>query len=360
MKRVILLFFLIPFMLSCQQTDQESFSIHRGTNVSHWLSQSSRRGGERLAWFTEADMDLIASLGYDHIRLPVDEEQLWDESGNRVDEAFNLLHDAIGWALDRDLKVVVDLHIVRAHHFNKAERPLWTDPASQESFVRLWEELSYELSGYAVHDVAYELMNEAVADNPDDWNKLIQRTHAAIRKLEPERKIIIGSNQWQSVNTFVDLVIPENDPNIILSFHFYHPLVLTHYRASWTKVGEYNGPVHYPGKVVPDSALRLLPEDLRVEVAWWSGVYTIDSMRQEIMKPVEYAARHSLPLYCGEFGCLPTVPEADRLAWYVDVVDVLEENDIAWSHWDYKGGFGIIDQQGTRNQSLIRALLGDH
>lgn len=44
------------------------FSVRRGTNISHWLSQSRRRGEERARFFTEEDMTLIARLGYDHVR----------------------------------------------------------------------------------------------------------------------------------------------------------------------------------------------------------------------------------------------------------------------------------------------------
>jgi len=91
----------------------KGFEIRRGTNISHWLSQSTRRGEERARFFTEKDVELIASLGFDHIRLPVDEEQLWDEAGNKEPEAFALLHSAIGWAQTNKLRIIVDLHILR-------------------------------------------------------------------------------------------------------------------------------------------------------------------------------------------------------------------------------------------------------
>jgi endoglucanase len=54
--------------------------------------------------------------------------------------------------------------------------------------------LSQALIKYPVEDVAYELMNEPVADDPEDWNKLVEKAVAIIRKTEPKRKIVIGSN----------------------------------------------------------------------------------------------------------------------------------------------------------------------
>src|SRR4051794_2085831 len=56
--------------------NQSVFSIKRGTNIAHWLSQSEKRGQERAEFFTKKDIDFIKSAGFDHIRLPVDEEQL--------------------------------------------------------------------------------------------------------------------------------------------------------------------------------------------------------------------------------------------------------------------------------------------
>lgn len=343
-----------------QETNEHSinfFYIKRGVNISHWLSQSDRRGEDRKAFITKSDIDLIAAIGYDHIRLPIDEEQMWDEEGNRETEAFELLHNGIQWALENELKVIVDLHILRSHYFNAKEKPLWTDPAEQDKFIRLWEQLSEELMQYSVDDVAYELMNEAVADDPDDWNKLLSRGIEAIRNTEPDRKIVVGSNRWQGVETFPDLNVPENDENIILSFHFYTPFLLTHHTASWTKIGEYTGPVHYPGKSIKEEDLKGLPEDLLSQIKNFNHVYTKDTLEKLIQIPVNYANNHQLQLYCGEWGCLPEAPKEDRMQWYADMRSILENHSIAWANWDYKGSFGVVDREGNKHDELIEVLL---
>lgn len=333
------------------------FDIRRGVNISHWLSQSGRRGAEREAFFTRADVEAIAGFGYDHIRLPIDEEQMWDEAGNKETRAFELLHAAIGWAIESNLRVIVDLHIIRSHHFNVPENPLWTDRAEQLKFVKLWRQLSDELKDYPLDMVAYELMNEAVADDPDDWNRLVAETMVVIRELEPERKIVVGSNRWQSVNTFPDLVIPEDDPHIILSFHFYEPFLLTHHKASWTHIRDYDGPVNYPGLSVDPVNLEGLPEDLVRTIGNHNHVYTQESMEEMIGIPLQYARERNLPLYCGEWGCLPTVPQEMRLQWYADLREILEKHEIAWANWDYKGGFGVVDRNGEPHRDLLEVLL---
>lgn len=333
------------------------FDIKRGVNISHWLSQSGRRGAEREVFFTSDDVEKIAGFGYDHIRLPIDEEQMWDEDGNKETRAFELLHAAIGWANESNLRVIVDLHIIRSHHFNVPENPLWTDRAEQLKFVELWRQLSGELKEYPLDMVAYELMNEAVADDPDDWNRLVAETMVAIRELEPERKIVIGSNRWQSVNTFPDLVIPGNDPHIILSFHFYEPFLLTHHKASWTHIRDYDGPVNYPGLSVDPANLEGLSEDLKRTIGNHNHVYTKESMEEMIGIPLQYAKERNLPLYCGEWGSLPTVPQEMRLQWYADVREILEKHEIAWANWDYKGGFGVVDRDGEPHHDLLEVLL---
>jgi aryl-phospho-beta-D-glucosidase BglC (GH1 family) len=98
----------------------ESFEIMRGTNLAHWLSQSQRRGAERAAFITERDIKFIDSVGFDHVRLPIDEEQMWDEAGNRNEDAFTLMQNCLDWCQEAGLRVVVDLHILRSHHFNEA------------------------------------------------------------------------------------------------------------------------------------------------------------------------------------------------------------------------------------------------
>jgi endoglucanase len=333
------------------------FQIHRGTNISHWLSQSTRRGEERLRWFTEKDVELIASFGFDHIRLPVDEEQLWDEAGKKEPEAFQLLHNAIDWCQKQNLRVIVDLHILRSHHFNAKEKPLWTDPKAQEKFFALWRDLSAELKKYPISLVAYELMNEPVADNAEDWNKLVETLVRQIRQDEPHRKIVIGSNKWQSTSTFDQLRIPPGDRDIILSFHCYTPMLITHYKASWTGVGKYTGPVNYPGWIVDPNEIPKLSPDMAQLAKANNGVYNREKLESLLAKPLELAKKLDLPLYCGEWGALPTTPRAARMQWYRDMRANLEKHGIAWANWDYKGGFGIVGRGGQPDQEFIQVLL---
>jgi len=359
----MILFAIVGLLfLTCNASDNidnsaEDFSIRTGVNVSHWLSQSKKRGEERKNYIKKNDFDTIASAGFDHVRIPVDEEQMWDEEGNKEKEAFGLLHNAINWALEANLRVIVDLHIIRSHHFIAESNPLWTNPAEQEKLIDLWRQLSGELKQYPTNMVAYEILNEAVADDPDDWNNLIEKVIAEIRKKEPERKIVVGSNMWQIAATFPDLKIPENDKNIILSFHFYNPMALTHHLASWSPVAEYKGEVNYPGQIIDTSHYKELSEEV-VEVMreHANGYFTKDTLAKIMSPAIKIAKEKNLPLYCGEFGVYPTIPEEIALRWYKDVCDILNSNNIAYCHWCYKGDFPVVDENGKPNRKLVSVL----
>jgi endoglucanase len=353
----IKLFSVMVFLFAVTMARPQEFSVRKGTNISHWLSQSNKRGEERKSYFTKKDVEFLAGTGFDHIRIPIDEEQMWNEQGQKDPEAFQLLHNALEWCDAFNLKAIVDLHILRSHYFNAKEKPLFTDPKARERFYQCWNDLSDELKKLPVSKVAYELMNEPVADNPEDWNNLVKESVIRLRKLEPQRVIVIGSNKWQSAETFDQLYVPANDKNIILSFHFYSPMLLTHYKAGWVTTGKYTGPVNYPGVLVSPKDLELLDEDLRKEVINSDREFVKTDIEKIIRKPLAIARKYNLPLYCGEWGCYEEAPRTSRLQWYRDVVEVFSKNNIAWTTWDYRGGFGIRDDQRTNDEELIRILV---
>ncbi len=342
---------------SLPTNSSENFAIRTGVNISHWLSQNDKRGEERKREITRSDFDKIASMGFDHVRIPIDEVQFWDSLGNKEPEAFALLHNAVEWAFAANLRVIIDMHIIRSHYFVSESNKLWTDTLEQQKLVNFWLQLSGELQRYPNSKLAYEIMNEAVAKDPDDWNKVFNKAISALRVHEPHRKIVVGSNMWQIPSTFPALKLPENDRNIILSFHFYIPIALTHHAASWVPTAEYTGPVNYPGQIVDTSQYKGLSEKaVSVMREYANGYFTKEVLKKQMMPAIEFAQKHKLPLYCGEFGVYPTIPEDIMLRWYKDVCEDFNENNIAYCHWCYKGDFPVVEKNGAPKQKLISVL----
>jgi len=352
-KAYFLTIWVTLLMMSCVNPKKNSFEIKNGVNISHWLSQSEQRGERRKAYFTRSDVEYIAGLGYDHIRIPIDEVQMFTEDGQKEPEAFGLLHNALGWCEEFNLRAVVDLHILRSHHFNENEKPLFTDVKAQEQFYECWRKISEELKNYSVDKIAYEPMNEPVADDPETWNVILNRCVEVIRKLEPKRTIIMGSNRWQSFSTVKDLRVPENDPNIMISFHYYEPFLLTHFQASWTYISDIRVPVHYPGQLIAEADLDSAKNHARAG----QMIYNIDVIEGNFMQVIEAAKKHDLKIYCGEYGCINVAPHVDKIRWYKDLCTLFERHGIARANWDYKGGFGIIRRDEPQTE-MINAILG--
>ncbi len=350
---------LLVVILSCTQSPkQEGFVFHRGLNASHWLSQSEVRGEERVQYMQEKDFAKIAEMGFDHVRLPIDEMQMWDDEGNKETEAWQLMHNAINWSFAHNLRVIVDLHVLRSHHFNNPNnRQLWEDKTAQENFITFWRQLSEDLKQYPNDKLAYEPLNEAVSNNPDDWNNLINWVISEIRKLEPERTIIMGSNNWQTVGTFKDLQVPDGDKNIILSFHYYEPFLLTHYQAPWTNIKDLTVAINYPGQMVDTTLYASISEEELKLVKARNAYNDSSTLDKDIYQAVEVAAKYGLKLYCGEFGCFPSTPMSMRQAWYEDMIAVFDKYDIAWAHWNYKNDFPVVDAETLEPITELTSIL---
>ena len=334
-------------------SNPSGFAISRGINISHWLSQDFG-WAPRADFLQPDDLSEFARLGFDHVRLPIDEQELWTPDGKPNEAEFDRLLEAIGWSLRVGLRVLVDLHTVRDHHFNAANHEgqitLWTDSGAQRRFLDLWRELSARLGHLPPADVAYEFLNEPVADDHEDWNKLLRRTYELVRGLEPNRVFFLGCNRNEQPDAMPFLYVPADDPNIILSVHSYAPLVLTHYRAYWTSFPDFAGSVRYPGPVVDpaewatlraNGSAKLL-EETRDAIEDWGP----EGLRRVFAPAIERANKLGLDLYCGEFGCLPTIERHQRLAYYRDITDVMASAGMSWAAWEWKGDFGIHTWKG--------------
>ncbi|MDF3129177.1 cellulase family glycosylhydrolase [Kiritimatiellaeota bacterium B1221] len=356
---------LLIFIAMNLNIHAEEFAIHRGINISHFLSQSPKRGEQRASYIQQEDIQFIKAQGFDHVRLPVDEEHLWNKNGEKESGAFQLLHQTLVWCQEVELKVIVDLHTLRSHHFNAAQdgkkNTLFHDEKAVMQFAGFWKDLSQELKKYPLDFLAYEILNEPVADDSEDWNRVVNRVLQEVRKNEAERWIVIGANRWQSVSRVDELVLPEEDRRIILSFHFYIPMVLTHYRAPWSHIGDYDGPVQYPGIVVTkDDA-----EQFRAKPGYkdfWMGddgkTYNREILASKLEDAIAFSKKTGRPLYCGEFGCYRQSPKPDHLRWTRDFVSILDEHKIPWTKWDYKGGFSIRNPEtGNVDSDLKDALF---
>ena len=222
-------------------------------------------------------------------------------------------------------------------------KTLWNDNNAQQHFVELWRQIQGELKQYPNNLLAYELLNEPTAPTATDWNQLAAKALAAIRMEEPDRKVVIGSNLWNNVTQVPLIEVPANDKNIILTFHFYNPHLLTHYQASWQSLlAHITAPVQYPGLTISDTDFQTLGEASQKAIDNEGRTFDKAKIKALIGQAVTRAQALGLEVWCGEFGCYNRTPVQSRLRWIEDVAQVCREYGVGHCLWNFQGGFGFV------------------
>jgi len=348
-------------------------SFMNGINLGGWLSQYREFDHEHFRSFiTEADIARIASWGLDHVRLPVDYPVLEsdDAVGVPLEQGYAYIDSCLAWCEAHGLGVVLDIHEAPGFTFTndleeetKDRNNLFDSVPLQDRFIALWETIVRRYSDARV-PIIFELLNEVTLPTNDKWNALVERTIRALRAISRDCTIMIGGTHNNGISGLDGLAVLD-DPNVIYTFHCYDPLLFTHQNAYWSVVPRTWGEKpNYPGD------LPALGEFL-AENPQWSGEYgnlvgrhiDRDFLAEVFAPAVDFARRTGREIYCGEFGCLPTVPRTDRLAYYRDIIGIFEAEGIAWANWEYKGDFGLYQWRGAPvlsgkpDNELLRTLL---
>lgn len=359
----IMLLAVLPIGSGAQKAARTDFKIEKGVNISAWLSQTGITGGQaRLDYFTQKDLNELASLGFDHIRLPFNENQLYTKNGERNAETFTIIDNVVHWCKAANMRIILDCHQTAVHDFSKySSITLFKNPEAQDSLVALWEKLAAEFKKYPNDLAAYEILNEPNARESESWNRVQMRVYKTLRKLEPSRIILMGSNKANKTYTFPELEFPKNDPNIILSFHFYYPYLITHYKASFLKsLAEIEVPLNYPGQLISDSVMKNIGDEETLKTLEKNnGVFNKQKL-QEIMQPaLDIAKKAGVRLHCGEFGVNFKYADRQLLARYLqDVVSIFKENNIPYSYWGYRKEFGVFtDGKKIKDPLVLNALV---
>ena len=321
----------------------------RGTNVIHWAQFLQYE--QRPEAFGVAEAEALSSLGFDHVRIPIGEKHFWDDSHAQIPKTFDDFEALLDICRHAGLKAIIDLSGLRSHHRRDKSYPLFSDPACQDRFVAIWDELSQRFASRPTELVAYELLNEPIC-KPAQWNALVARVLPVIRNREPARAIVINSAPMASVGSVSEMDFPV-DEHLILSFHYYMPYILTHHRIC---LDGFAGPIHYPGVVIREPELSTLPLKQREAFAPENFDWTAASHTERFQSPAKKARELGLPLYCGEFGCCANVPRDIRLRWHTDVVRALESCNIGWGSFAHNGLWQTVFNDRDVDLEIVKAM----
>ena len=177
--------------------------LHRGVNASMWFAQADDYSPARLRSYTTADdIALMHSMGFDHVRLSIDgDELLRNAPAGGLNAVFLAeLDTAVNTMLKDDLRVIVDVH-----PSDKFKRQLRTDDAAVARFCALWSALA---SHYAQTDpdrLFFEVLNEPEFDDAQQWAAVQTRTIAAIREAAPHHTIIATASHYSGLTDLLTL-----------------------------------------------------------------------------------------------------------------------------------------------------------
>lgn len=352
---------LVPDIVPIPVADHLSgFRFRRGVNLAYWMTEADR---DWLGYVTLEHFPLWKELGFDHFRVPVDERCIFDEDGSFNEKAVEKLHELFTWCGQNGMYAILDMHTLapREGTGSYREEELY-DPAYPEfraHFVDIWRKLTAEFRVQSLDHLAFELLNEPHDGTPDAsaWNKLQAEVLTVIREQDPERIVLVPAMSWQDPTFIKYASVAEGDPNALVSFHYYLPMLLSHYKL--LSFSDYQGGINYPGLVMPSA------QDA-IDYPRYAGNHTTTYNAVRIMGEIGQAAADGRnvgrSVHCGEFGCSKNVPEQMRQAWFTDLVAALEENEVPWTLWEcLDGGFGFIDMEyGVYriNRPLLKTLTG--
>lgn len=320
----------------------------KGVDFGGWLSQCSEYTKEHYEEFIKAeDFKVVAGWGADHIRLPVDYQIFQNTDGSFIPEGFVYVDNAIKWAKENKLNIILDLHKTMGYSFDKGynEKGFFDDEKLQAYFYDLWEEFAKRYGKFE-DMVAFELLNEVTSpDYSDSWNKISHTVIEKIRKIAPTIKILVGGYWNNSIDALKDLEMPY-DENIVYNFHCYDPLLFTHQSAFWVDNMPSDFKLSYPCtyKEHNEAAQKLKMTDFIVTGPEGKEKFDKDFFINKFRRGITLCEERNVPLYCGEYGVIENAKAEDVLSWYKDINAAFKEFNIGRACWSYKQmNFGLTD-----------------
>ncbi|MGN0160338.1 MAG: glycoside hydrolase family 5 protein [Lachnospiraceae bacterium] len=325
--------------------------FQKGVNLGGWISQFAKYDPKHFETFiTKKDIDYIAGLGFDHVRVPVDYNVLEDEDGNMIESGFAYLKNCMDWCRANNLRMLIDLHECFGYSFDPLKKDMdrkvfFYDEKLQERFLKLWTEIATRFRDYQ-EMVAFEPLNEVVLPEvADAWNKLVRRYIEMMREIVPDAYLVIGGVCYNDVLS-VPLLDAPYDNKIVYNFHCYDPKVFTHQGAYWMEEMPSDFRIGYPETVENyRRASRAISDNL--EAALFNEDVTqmgVDFFEKIFAPALEHAKKNDAPLYCGEYGVIDLANNEDKIRWLKDIHTAFAKHGIGHALWNYKEkDFGFVD-----------------
>jgi endoglucanase len=264
----------------------------------------------------------IKKAGFSTIRVNLQAFRHMDSRGTLDREWLKKLDWVVKTATDNGLIVILD-----EHDFDLCSEDVQN---CRKALLAFWIQVGTRYRA-APNTVLFELLNEPHAKlTPDVWNGLLSEMLAEVRRTNPTRTVVIGPTLWNSLSELKDLKLPEDDRNLVVTFHYYTPMEFTHQGASWVESTKTLHDVSWGD----DKDLARLNADLDTVKAWSEG--------------------HHRPIFLGEFGAYNKGAMPLRALYTRSVARGAEARGFAWAYWQFDSNFEAWDMKAD---GWVRPIL---
>ena len=148
--------------------------FYKGINLGGWLSQCDYSEERLNSFITEKDFEVIASWGFDHVRLPVDYNVIQDAEGRMMEKGLARIDAALRFCEKTGLHMVLDLHKTPGFSFDPQEQEMgfFRSAPDQQRFFTIWESFASRYAGKS-ELLMFDLLNEITEPAYlEDWNRI--------------------------------------------------------------------------------------------------------------------------------------------------------------------------------------------
>ncbi len=320
---VLIILFSLNSKLNGQAdlASEQNKKLARGVNIIGYdkeLWKDHTKGRFREEYFKK-----IKEAGFSNIRINLHPFSYMD-SNYKINSAWlETLDWAVKNGLEAGLMVILDMHEYNA---------LASDPvAKKEKFLSLWRQLAPRYKDKS-SNLIFEVLNEPNRElTPELWNSFLSDAVKIIRETNPNRTLIIGPANWNSIEALPTLTLPGNDNNIIVTVHFYYPGRFTHQGASWSKENANLSGITWTG--TKEEKIEI---DTRLQVA------------------ADWSKANNRPIFLGEFGAYEKADMDSRARWTAYVARTAEKLGFSWAYWQFDSDFVVYD---IDNDQWVKPLL---
>jgi endoglucanase len=301
----------------------QSQRLGRGVNVLGYdpIWRHRERGRFKAEFFKA-----IHDTGFQHVRMNLHPFRDNRGDGGKLRDAYlETLDWAVDQALSNHLLVVLDFH-----EFTEMSR----DPAGlKDRYLAIWSQLAERYKNRPA-EVLFELLNEPHGKfTAELWNGYLREALGVIRRTNPERTLIIGPVQWNSIQKLESLSLPSNDRNLIATVHYYNPFEFTYQGASWTNQKD------------------------KLGVLWTATPTEQAAIRKDLDKAQSWSEKEHRPIYLGEFGAYDRAEMPSRARYVGFVAREAEKRGWSWAYWQFDSDFILYDVRADHWIEPLRDAL---